>query len=589
MTVSGVEAITGDERLAESLGEGAMVGYWIGAATAKTLAAAGVHVGWLTGTLPILGLPVLGLIAAGIGILYQLFTYKKERYDPVVFSCMPWDAPRGGQDCDLCNKDDIPCTEYRCMSLGTHCEYLSNEQLCIFSDRADINPPVIQPWDTVLTDSYVYSPDEAISPPDRGVKIVPEEDADGCVVPFTPLRFGIVSDKPARCKISTKMPTSFQDMDDYSWMSNGLLIYNHSYQMSIPSKDSLDAQEVTLREGWNFNLYIMCETKQGYSTQNYFIFKFCVDEGPDTREPIITRETVLNNSPISFNQKEINVNFYTNEPAECRWSRIDQAYNDMLAENQVNCPESLSSLDDTLSKDFLCESATLKGLLNNQNNDFYIRCIDQPHLKGTEEEYQRNANEKSYFYRLIGTRPLSILSVAPNSTTIRDSTLQIKVNLEVETFAGFKEGAAKCSFSPTGENRFIQFFNTGTHEHSQRLDLVEGTYAYDIKCMEDGGNLDSKQITFVVETDNMAPIVVRIFREANNLVIITDEDAMCVYDNLDCNYLFDDGVKMATQDYRTHSVAWNPERTFYIKCEDEFGNQPMPNQCSIIARPFELS
>ena len=37
-----------------------------------------------------------------------------------------------------------------------------------------------------------------------------------------------------------------------------------------------------------------------------------------------------------------------------------------------------------------------------------------------------------------------------------------------------------------------------------------------------------------------------------------------------------------------HSTAWNTNKIFYIKCSDEFGNQPFPNACNIIAKPFEV-
>ena len=54
-----------------------------------------------------------------------------------------------------------------------------------------------------------------------------------------------------------------------------------------------------------------------------------------------------------------------------------------------------------------------------------------------------------------------------------------------------------------------------------------------------------------------------------------------------CNYLFGDGIAMQSLEKNKHQIDWDTDRTFYIKCEDEFGNQPLPNECSIIARPFE--
>jgi len=35
-------------------------------------------------------------------------------------------------------------------------------------------------------------------------------------------------------------------------------------------------------------------------------------------------------------------------------------------------------------------------------------------------------------------------------------------------------------------------------------------------------------------------------------------------------------------DKTTHYAQWENEKTYYIKCKDEFDNAPGPNQCSIV-------
>ena len=70
--------------------------------------------------------------------------------------------------------------------------------------------------------------------------------------------------------------------------------------------------------------------------------------------------------------------------------------------------------------------------------------------------------------------------------------------------------------------------------------------------------------------------------------IITDEEAECAYSETTCTYLFEDGIKMSTVNDREHYSDWNSEKTFYIRCRDEYNNQPAPNECNIIVRPFEL-
>ncbi len=523
-------------------------------------------------------------IGAAVAFFIFAFTFKKTKFEVASYSCFPWDAPTGGKDCEKCNGEDFPCTEYRCKSLGQACELLNkgtSEELCFWVNRGDVKPPVIQPWEETLTIDYKYVPDSAISPPDRGVRIV-KENANGCVEPFTPLRFGVTLDEPAKCKIDPLRKSNFDEMNFFFGGSSTSKL-NHTQTMSLPSPEALAAENITLENGGEFELYARCMDANGNSNTANFVFRFCVDEGPDTTPPLIVTTSIFNGMPISFNQTSVDLQVYVNEPSECRWSKIDQSYENM--DTQMSCSTNVLEMNAQML--YQC-STTLTGLKDRTDNDFYFRCKDQPHLAGTDGENDRNTNTESFKFTLVGTRPLVIDSTEPNET-IKDSTDIIKVTLEAKTSAGFSEGEAICSFSDTGEeDSFIEFFETGTSQHSQDLFLSEGSYTYNIRCVDLGGNADNKIISFSVESDSDAPVVVRIFHEENKLKIITDEEASCVYDNVDCSYLFEDGIKMSTLDDEVHSIDWDPEKNFYIKCEDKFGSRPFPNQCSIIARPFQI-
>ena len=299
--------------------------------------------------------------------------------------------------------------------------------------------------------------------------------------------------------------------------------------------------------------------------------------------------------PIAFNQSSVALQVYVNEPSECKWSKVDQNYDDM--ENQMTCNTGVFEMN---AQGLYQCSTTLTGLLDRVDNDFYFRCKDQPHLKNTANESKRNVDSTSCIFAedknkckftLKGTEPLVINSVKPNGTAIKDSTDVIKVKLEVKTSAGYNEGRALCSYegSGTGGN-FNDFFNTDSFEHSQDLFLTAGTYNYNIRCIDLGGNIDSTISSFTVETDTQAPSVVRVFRQENRLKVITnEEESQCVYGNFGCDYLFKDGTNMSRATNGTeHSTAWDANKVFYIKCSDKFGNQPFPNACNIIAKPFEI-
>ena len=520
-------------------------------------------------------------------IITFFFTFRQTKYTVVTFSCYPWDAPTGGEDCEECNKQDmLSCGEYQCKSLGRSCAFLSNEELCYENNTGDVKPPRIQPWEDILTPEYVYKPDDAVSPPDIGV-IIERESESRCVLPFTRLRFGVTLNEPAKCKIDSDRERDFEDMS-YFFGGSSTDKYNHSYTLSLPSPDALAEQNITLQHGGQFSLYVRCEDLQGNSNPANFVFKYCVDEGPDTFPPVIEETSILNGMPIGFDQTSIDLKVYVNEPVECRWSHLNKGYDDM--EIEMSC--STDVLEMNAQSLYEC-STTLTELKNEVDNDFYFRCEDQPHLEGTDREGDRNKNPSSYKFTLAGTRPLVINSAEPNEKTIRDSTDLVRVILKAETSAGYKQGEATCYFSDTEtENSFVKFFETtGTYKHTQDLWLSKGEYTYYIRCVDLGGNSDTKKILFTVETDRVAPIVVRVFREGQNLKIMTNEEAACVYDNndnTDCSYGFVDGLRMTTSDDKVHSIAWDSNKNFYIKCQDEFNNKPFPDQCSITVRPFGL-
>ncbi len=570
--------------LSNALAAGASGGYFVATIVYKIWGAKAA-----TATTPaIAGLPFLAVFGIGVAVGFLIFalTFKQTRYDLYAFTCSPWDAPTGGKYCEECNKGDFPCTEYSCRSLGQACELENKgttEELCVWKNKGDVRPPVIQPWTETLTTGYKYLPDNTISPPDRGVKIVPENNNSGCVAPFTPLRFGVMLDEAAKCKVDF---SSKRDFDEMSFFFGGSSTskYNHSQTINLPSPQALETENITLENGGEFTLYSRCQDANGNSNTANFIFRFCLDKGPDTTPPLIVTTSILNGFPVAFGQTSVDLQVFVNEPAECRWSRLDKSYENM--ENNMSCNTNVLEFNTQML--YQC-STNLTGLNDRTNNDFYFRCLDQPHLKGTANENDRNVNTQSYKFTLVGTQPLVIDSVKPNGT-IKDSTDIIKATLEAKTSAGFNEGDSLCSFSETGdEGSFVEFFKTGTHEHSQDLFLPEGDYFYTIRCTDLGGNTDTKTTSFTVESDSEAPIVVRAFREENFLKIITNEKASCVYSTSAgnaCNYLFKDGISMKSLENNKHQISWDPDRTFYIKCEDEFGNQPLPNECSIIARPF---
>lgn len=545
----------------------------------------------------------LGMGGQGWGITAGLVTtailfvmlYKDTSQELVTFTCYPWDAPSGGNDCKKCNSQGIlPCSEYQCRSLGQSCQLLNpgtTEESCEWVNRHDVEPPIMEPLESVLTVGYKYTPDNTVSPPDRGVYIKNTASTTGCVKAFTPLSFGVWTHdnnnvgEPAICKADYIRKDNFDNMTFY-FGGSPLFLVNHTQVMSLPGPSALQAANLTIQNGGNYSLYVRCQDANGNANEGSkgnanvgtLVFKFCVEEGPDTTPPIIVTTNLLNGLPVAFNQSSLNLEVYTNEPADCKWSRLDQTYEKM--EETMSCSKSVLEMNAQML--YKCKT-TLTGIKSEQENKYYFRCEDKP------GQTDRNKMEQSYEFSVIGTRPLILDSVSPDGKTIKDATNSVKVTLEAKTSSGYKDGEAFCYFSDTGdEDSYIKFLNTGTWDSTQDLYLPEGDYTYYIKCVDLGGNFDSDTVSFSVDSDTEAPQVVRAYHAESYLKIVTDEDSNCVYDNVDCSYPFEDGKTMNSANGNEHYVDWDIKKNYYIKCEDTYGNKPAGNECSFIARPFEI-
>jgi gas vesicle protein len=545
-----------------------------------------------------------GLIGAAVGFALFVILAKKSSTDLIQLTCYEWDSQSGAgltetqmkERCEACNKQgNLGCTEYQCRSLGQGCMLIgdigSGNELCIWNNTKDITPPLIKAWKDALKDNFTYTPNTAMSPPDTGVKVIYTGDVQvttvegmKCAPPYTPVSFGVELDEPARCKINTFNLANYSVMADM-YMGSGIRNYTHSFSLSLPSKEAMEAANITVDNGGKYELFVRCQDANGNSNIGNFVFKFCISEGPDLTAPNILGTSILNNSPIGFGQTSVNLSLYTNEPSDCKWSHLDKSYDTM--EENMTCDKSITEYNANLI--YTCRT-NLTGLKNAQDNRFYFKCRDN--------SSNHNTNAQSYLLDIIGTRPLIIDEVSPaNGTTIEDSTENAKVELTATTSAGYQEGKAICSFSESGNpGTYVDFFYGNEiepysqHEHTQELWLGEGSYTYYIRCRDMGGNIDDTSVIFNVRIDKDSPMVVRVYKEDENLKVVTDEPGTCVYSTgtYGCNYLFQDGIELNQMEDKEFYTEWNTNIDFYIKCQDEYGNQPNPDECSIIARPFEI-
>ncbi len=545
--------------------------------------------GGATGLIPIGPIPVAMLLYTG----YKIVTTKATKEDIVNFQCMNWQPPGRGEDCDQCTKKGIEgiCTEYQCRSLGAACELINrgtDEQNCVWANEDDRGYPLIEPWEEILSLGYVYTPEEISSPPDYGVRIKNTQPGNnnGCIPALDPVQFGVKLDEPAVCKYDLMRTDSFDEMGLFM---GGSVLYreNHSHFITMPGAEDFAEQGVELTNGEEYGIYVRCKDKNDNFDLANFVFKFCIEEGPDATPPLIYGTDWINNAPIQSGVEELDIELYYSDKSgvsECKWDRTDKPFADM--ENDMVCGGDIFNLNAyTL---YECTS-TLTGLKDDVENKFYFKCKDKP----SEPEDERNTNDGPYELTLVGTKPLVISSVSPeNDSLLKDSSGTVEVEFDVSTSAGYDLGNAVCYYSATGNlEDYSLFDNTESYRHSTSLWLEAGSYIYYISCHDDGGNFDTKVITFDVESDTTSPLVVRAFHESSYLKIITNEESSCVYSDsvdLGCDYSYDDGIAMNNVGDTEHYTQWNTNINYYIKCKDEYGNEPWPNACSITVRPMEI-
>lgn len=575
--------------VAQALGADAQTGQAIGGSigtaylTYRTVTALGKFLPFIAAN------PVIAPIVAVVAVLAVLNNFfKKEDIKSVTFECKPWKAPIGWEDCERCNDNPIlGCSEYQCKSLGSQCELINkgtSEQRCVGTDRNNISPPILSPWEEPLPEGYEYIPDPDLVLPHQGVIINYAESDDGCIPGFRIFAFGVTLNTVGTCRIDNIRTSSYEDMDSLGMGGNSLYIQNHSQIIMFPGQENLEQEGEEVPLGGEYSFFVRCEGNNGVSNEAEFGFKFCVEDEEDISSPQIYGSDPTSGNPITwFNETEEHeedVVLYVNEPAECKWDHTDRDYIDM--ENSMTCASSVFDLNAQLT--YSCNSV-LTGLVNNQDNDFYFRCKDQPLL---EDDAKRNVMGDSYKLTLIGTRPLAISDVEPTDETIKGATGSVRVELSATTSAGYQEGKSICQYKNTNDNLYTQFEHTDSYTHSTSIWLEGGDYEYRIRCYDLGGNFASETINFQVETDTQSPMIVRAYHESSYLKIITNEEATCVYDTVSCDYSFDDGLSMNRIGNTEHYTNWNTNLNYHIKCKDEFGNIPNPDQCSMIASPLEL-
>lgn len=471
----------------------------------------------------------------------------------VEFTCEPWQPPTGGDDCTKCNGDPLkPCSEYRCQSLGAACNLINagTEAESCEAMKNDALPPVISIGNA--TDGTKFTQTS------NGFKITTS--SGDCLNAYETQLVSFTTNKPAQCKFDTVQTSAFANMSNN--FGTAYYTYNHFLPFQLP--DPSHGMSRGLNWSGDMSLYVICQDTYGNRFTTPYKIEACVYQGKDITAPTITKTEPATNTLLAYNTTSKNLTIYTTEPATCKWSTTDKLFTEMM--NTMTCEQNLDSRG-------LYGYPCIANLpINSTSNNFFISCQDQPWLNDTTQRSTMTNAIKIILNKVES--PIKIDTIAPTGDLETPTTLKT-VTLGVQTSAGAKWHT--CSYSFSGYENMIGFFNTGEREHTQEFNLQTGAHKIYVECKDETGDIARGEANFRVIQDTNAPNIARIFAQGSTIKVVTNEDAECRYSLEKCGFDFSKGVSMGSG--KDHSIDSNGGEIYYVKCKDQWENAP--SSCTV--------
>jgi hypothetical protein len=540
---------------------GAALGYSVATGAGLSVVSASGGVAWI---------PVIGWVFAAIAILNILMGDKEEK--TYRFECLPWRAPNGGNDCDKCGKDGLPCSYYTCSSLGKTCKFINEgttEERCVDVSPKDVKAPDIKINKEILESGITA---EEMS---SGAKIKSSLEKN-CFKEYSKVKIGLEMNEPASCKFDEESTRTIGDMSNI--FGETYFVEKQEQEFLIPSLESLGISSYNPDAKAEYDVKIRCQDASGNSNSKEYVVEMCIIAGEDETPPVINKHLPEEIS-IKKTSKFVDLSVYVSEPADCRWAKESKLYSEMPIENNFIC---LNSYTQQTSDGWMCGA---KLPITKDEERFYVACLDQPNNEIMEERNPSRVYDIDY-ERTQEDLKINIISPQQDST-IFSGTSVASVEILLETSGGYNDEAI-CRFK--SGTRWIEFRETASSQHSQIFENYNtGNKILEIECEDGIGNKAIETLKFRVEQDNSAPIISRAYKLGGDLMIVTTENAICSYvtqktpiENK-CSFKVDDenATSMSGEEF-VHSTSLDEEDTYYIKCKDGYNNEP--GNCNIIIK-----
>jgi hypothetical protein len=458
------------------------------------------------------------------------------------FTCEPYRAPRGDGDCNQCN-GGLPCSEYRCKSLGDQCEFVSPGG---------------------IDSGYCTSVNDHTSP--RISSQVRGENggswsstrAQSSFDYNEQLELEITTDEISQCKfnVGSSAGGSFSDTqnrvdDEYATTHKLRLLYPGQEK----TKDDFYEQEI-LGDSGIVELYVYCEDARKNFNLAPHLIRLNINSPPDKIAPQMIDSSFVPSSGeyVPLNSSLSQIRFGLNEDGYCKWDTKDTEYN--LMNHSFNCIGSICSGALPVTK---------------ESNLFYIKCKD---VSG-------NQNIFSKVYTLLKSQSqLQIESILPTDLDTMDSHM----NFTLEATVSGGAGDEYCEFEVEGYSSTYTLFNSRIgSRHTQQIDLPIGSHTIKVHCQDSAGDGEVMAQTIRINQDTNSPLMAKIYKQGASLVVKTTEPAECRFDYYTCTKDFDEMSAFSTKGLK-HTMSSKDGKLYYIKCKDSLGNLPPKYACSRIVR-----
>jgi len=183
----------------------------------------------------------------------------------------------------------------------------------------------------------------------------------------------------------------------------------------------------------------------------------------------------------------------------------------------------------------------------------------------------------------------------PHATSwgIFDDTLEFGLDEEGDCFYRHDQ----CYFDLNVSINGTKHINPHWLTINKTIPNIDPRLDYYIMCEDSWGNPTcSLRFNATEKDDGTGPKVMRVYydtAETWKLKLITDEKSKCYYRGDNCNFALEDGKAnlMTHKDGKEYGkenyATWDETTTYYIKCEDSWGNPQIHSGCLIVVRPFE--